>query len=146
MAQQKISASHFSEDIQEFLSLLHRHQVEYLIVGGEAVIYYGLARLTGDVDFFYDRTPENVNRLFNALTEFWSGDIPGIEKPEELLEEGAIIQFGRPPNRIDLINAIEKVSLRKRSVSKKGQELVKWLHHPPEAPSLRGIGLLVFNI
>jgi hypothetical protein len=110
MADQEISPSHFSEDIREFLRLLHRHNVEYLIVGGEAVIYYGVARLTGDLDFFYDRSPGNANRLFEALTEFWSGEIPGIEKREELLEEGLIIQFGRPPNRIDLMNAIERVS------------------------------------
>lgn len=110
MARQKINASHFSKDVQEFLYLLNRYQLKYLIVGGEAVIYYGYARLTGDVDFFYERSQENVNRLFNALKEFWSGDVPGIERPEELYEEGAIIQFGRPPNRIDLINEIENVS------------------------------------
>jgi predicted nucleotidyltransferase len=49
-----VKASHFSEDIQEILALLAKHQVKYLIVGGEAVIYYGHARLTGDIDLFYE--------------------------------------------------------------------------------------------
>jgi len=31
-------ASHFSKDTQEFLLLLARHRVNYVIVGGEAVI------------------------------------------------------------------------------------------------------------
>ena len=52
MPQDRVEASHFSPDIQEFIQLLHKHGVHYLIVGGEAVIYYGYARLTGDVDFF----------------------------------------------------------------------------------------------
>jgi predicted nucleotidyltransferase len=42
----------FSSDIVEFLFLLHKHKVKYVIVGGEAVIYYGHARLTGDIDIF----------------------------------------------------------------------------------------------
>jgi hypothetical protein len=104
-----MKSSHFSEDVQEFLYLLDKYQVKYVIVGGEAVIYYGYARLTGDVDFFFELAPENVVRLYKVLTEFWEGEIPGIKSQEELLEDGVIIQFGVPPNRIDLINKIEGI-------------------------------------
>ena len=104
-----MKSSHFSEDIQEFLFLLNKHQVRYLIVGGEAVIYYGYVRLTGDIDFYFDLLPDNTKGLYNALNEFWEGEIPGIKSQEELLEPGVIIQFGVPPNRIDLINKIEGV-------------------------------------
>jgi len=45
-----ISREHFSDDILEFLSILHENDVKYIIIGGEAVIYYGFARLTGDID------------------------------------------------------------------------------------------------
>lgn len=51
-----MKAAHFSKDIQDFIRLLNQHHVRYLIVGGEAVIYYGYARLTGDVDFFFETT------------------------------------------------------------------------------------------
>jgi len=47
-----VKANYFSEDIQEFIRPLFKHGVEYVIVGGEAVIYYGYPRLTGDIDFF----------------------------------------------------------------------------------------------
>ncbi len=109
MAPQRISAGYFSPDIQEFIRLLSIHEVEYLIVGGEAVIYYGHTRLTGDIDFYYERNEKNVAKLYSALNEFWDGVIPGIQKSQELLEKGAIFQFGRPPNRIDLINEINQV-------------------------------------
>jgi predicted nucleotidyltransferase len=105
-----MKASHFSRDTQEFVKLLSAHRVKYVIVGGEAVIYYGHARLTGDVDFFFEAGTENVLRLHDALKEFWAGDIPGIKNPEELMEEGIVLQFGVPPNRIDLINRIDGVS------------------------------------
>lgn len=38
-----------------------------------------------------------------------SGTIPGIQSADELAEPGVIIQFGRPPNRIDLLNRIDGV-------------------------------------
>ena len=87
MPQDTVDASAFSPDVIEFLSLLEHHGVRYLIVGGEAVIYYGYTRLTGDVDFFYDREPRNADRLFSALSEFWGGTVPGISNAEELLPE-----------------------------------------------------------
>lgn len=101
-----VAASHFSPDTQDFIRLLHRHRVRYLIVGGEAVIYYGYVRLTGDVDFFYDRSADNAERLFAALLDFWDGDIPGVDEADELTQPDLVLQFGRPPNRIDLLNQI----------------------------------------
>jgi predicted nucleotidyltransferase len=113
-----MKSSHFSKDIQEFLYLLYKNKVKYVIVGGEAVIFYGYVRLTGDIDIFFESSPKNVKRLYKALTEFWEGIIPGLKGQEELLEPGVIIQFGVPPNRIDLINKIEEVSFNKAWDSK----------------------------
>ena len=101
--------SYFSRDITEFLYLLAKHDVRYLIVGGEAVIYYGHARLTGDIDLFYETTSRNVKRLYRALKEFWDDEIPGVQTEKELMQKGMIFQFGVPPNRIDLITMIEGV-------------------------------------
>lgn len=104
-----IEASHFSPDTLEFIRLLGTHEVEYVMVGGEAVIYFGHARFTGDVDFFYSNREDNVKKLFGTLKEFWSGSIPGVASPDELAEPGVVVQFGRPPNRIDLMNRIDGV-------------------------------------
>lgn len=110
MASVRVDTHHFSPDTREFLRLLHAHGARYLIVGGEAVIYHGHSRLTGDVDLFFPSDDENVARLFAALLEFWGGDIPGIDSVDQLSEPGVIIQFGAPPNRIDLMNLIDAVS------------------------------------
>ena len=37
-------------DFKDFLKLLHSQGVEYLLVGGYAVGYYGYPRATGDMD------------------------------------------------------------------------------------------------
>ena len=124
MAQQKINTSHFSPDVQEFLALLNHHQVKYLIIGGEAVIYYGHARLTGDIDFFYERSQSNVHGLYRALQDFWDGNIPGNVQPQDLLVPGAIVQFGRPPNRIDLINEITNTSFEDAWLAKEIVEMI----------------------
>ena len=112
MSADRIEAAYFSPDIREFIGLLHRYGVRCVVVGGEAVIHHGHARLTGDMDFFYDSSPENAAALFQVLLDFWGGRIPGVERVEELSEEGLILQFGRPPHRIDLLNRFDGVDFR----------------------------------
>ena len=112
MPSRTIKGAGFSADILTFLRLLSQHRVRYMIVGGEAVIFHGYPRVTGDVDFFYENTTANAERLFAALLEFWDGRIPGVKSPETLCEAWIIFQFGRPPHRIDLLNQIDGVSFR----------------------------------
>ncbi|HVM60805.1 MAG TPA: DUF6036 family nucleotidyltransferase [Verrucomicrobiae bacterium] len=109
MAQKTIDPAIFSPDTREFVALLHKHDVRYLICGGEAVIYYGHVRTTGDVDFFYDLNDANARSLFAALDEFWAGNIPNVGDWQEFTQSGMVFQFGVPPNRIDLINDIDGV-------------------------------------
>lgn len=100
--------NYFSPDVSEFLLLLSKYKVKYLIVGGEAVIYYGHARLTGDIDIYYSIVKENIKNLYLALKEFWNGSIPGSINENDLFKDGMVFQFGVPPNRIDLLNKIEE--------------------------------------
>ncbi len=56
----------------DFGALLHRLNaagVRFLIVGGAAAIAHGAARLTQDLDIVYDRSPENLAALANALRD-----------------------------------------------------------------------------
>ena len=109
MPRQEIDPKLFSSDTCELLAFLWKHRVRYLIVGGEAVIFYGHVRTTGAIDFFYDRADDNAQQLYAALDEFWGGHIPNLDRWEELTKEGQILQFGVVPNRVDLINDIDGV-------------------------------------
>jgi len=107
---ESVKTDYFTPDMQAFLRLLWVHDVRYLVIGGLAVVYHGYARLTGDVDFFYDTEVDNADRLWNALVEFWDGSVPGIDRATELQDPNVVIQFGRPPNRIDLIAGLDAVA------------------------------------
>ena len=105
-----MKASYFSQDVQEFIRVLSDHDVRYVIVGGEAVIYHGHARLSNGIDFFYEPTIDNAEKLWDALDEYWAGEMPGLKSFEGLLLIGATVQYGVPPNQIVLYNSLTNVS------------------------------------
>jgi hypothetical protein len=118
-----MTPSHFPQDTQDLILLLHKRGVRYLIVGAEAVIFHGYARLTGDVDVFFDPSRENCGKLFQALGEFWGGAVPGVNSVADLEVPGTIVQFGYPPNRIDLINAISGLDFQEAWASRVSQDV-----------------------
>ena len=97
---------YLSHDTRDFLVLLNQHGVRYLVVGGHAVIHHGYARLTGDIDIYYEQTDDNASRLYAALEAFWEGEVPSVRQARELLEDDVVVQFGLPPNRIDLLSRL----------------------------------------
>ena len=87
------------------------------------MIYHGFARLTGDVEIFFDPEGENRRRLFQALKEFWEGEVPGLNLPSDLEAKGMIVQFGFPPNRIDLMNNISGLDFIEAWESRVAQDM-----------------------
>jgi hypothetical protein len=132
-----MNLEYFSADLQDLFRLLEIHKVKYLVVGGEAVIYHGHARLTGDIDIFFERSIENTHRLFEAFMDFWQDSPPGIESGEELTHTGMIFQFGVPPNRIDFVNEIDGVSFDECWPSR----IVESAESPEGAVGINYIGL-----
>ena len=55
---------------KELLQALNEYEVEYLIVGGYAVMKYTEPRYTKDLDVWVNNTMENSTRVFHALTKF----------------------------------------------------------------------------
>jgi len=113
-----MKASYFTPDTREFIRLLAEHDVRYVIIGGEAVIFHGHARVSNNVDFFYEPTPENVDKLYEALDFYWTGDIPGLRSKDDFFIEGATIQFGDSPHMIVLYNSIQGVTFEEAWESK----------------------------
>ena len=101
-----MKASYFSSDVQEFIQALSDQDVRYIVVGGEAVVYHGHARLTNGIDFFYEPTADNAEKLYAALDDYWAGEMPGLKSAEGLLLIGATVQYGVPPNQIVLYNSL----------------------------------------
>lgn len=94
-------------DFEEFLRLLEKNKVEYVIVGGYAVAFYGYSRFTKDLDIFYNHSKSNILKVRQALFEFGFKE---EELPVDIFSPGAILNFGIEPVRIDLLNSIDGVS------------------------------------
>ena len=101
----QLTGDALSGDVRAMIRLLNVHEVEYLLVGGHAVVFHGYPRMTRDADFYFRCSKENAGRLYAALREFWDGPVPGIAVSDALAEPNLVVQFGRPPNRIDLITS-----------------------------------------
>lgn len=63
-------ADYFNEDFRDFLRALHHHKVEYILVGGMAVILHGYVRTTGDMDVWVRKTKGNYKKIVKAFEEF----------------------------------------------------------------------------
>ena len=57
-------------DFAKLLSALRSENVEFVVIGGIAVISHGHVRATLDLDICYARSPENLARLVRALAPF----------------------------------------------------------------------------
>jgi hypothetical protein len=92
------------KDWKEFIESLNSQGVEFIVVGAFSVAYHAIPRTTGDIDFWYRPTPDNAVRLENAIQQFGFGSL-GL-KVQDFLTPNRVVQFGRPPLRIDLINSL----------------------------------------
>jgi len=94
-------------DFKEFLQLLNEKQVEYLLIGGYAVAYYGHPRATGDIDVWIATNPENASKLLAALKAFGFGETGASAKL--LMETDRVIRMGMPPIRIEIQTSVSGV-------------------------------------
>ncbi|MEE4599790.1 MAG: DUF6036 family nucleotidyltransferase [Desulfobacteraceae bacterium] len=97
-----------NKDFREFIELLNENEVRYLVVGGYAVAFHGHPRYTKDLDVWIGLSPENANKILDALIKFGFGSL-GL-KSEDFLESDQIIQLGYPPNRIDILTTLKDMN------------------------------------
>ena len=99
----------FTESHQTLLQSLINHKVNFLLVGGYAVIFHGYRRTTGDVDLWFEPTNENKLRLVSVLKEF-EFDIDGIEYIAQLdFTKHLAFHFWEEPERVDCLTYISNV-------------------------------------
>jgi predicted nucleotidyltransferase len=95
------------DDFRDFLRFLGDERVQYLLIGGYAVGYYGHPRTTGDMDVWIALHPDNAARVVAALHRF--GFTHGEATEALFLESGNIVRMGLPPMRIEILNQIDGV-------------------------------------
>jgi hypothetical protein len=66
------------DPVMRVLAALEEARVEYVVIGGVAVNFHGIARATEDLDVFIAPDPDNVARLRAALHSVY--DDPSIDE------------------------------------------------------------------
>jgi hypothetical protein len=93
----------FNPDFKDLIRSLNKFDVEYILVGGYAVIMHGYIRSTSDLDIWINRTEPNYYKLMKAFLDF---GLPTTEVNKSSFlhdEEIEVYRFGIEPSAVDLI-------------------------------------------
>lgn len=96
----------FNDDFKDFIIFLNKYEVEYIVVGGYAVIIRGYSRSTGDIDIWVNKTEENFIKLQKAIRLFGLPEI-AIKKEEFFSDDFDVFAFGKPPYAIEIMTAVK---------------------------------------
>jgi hypothetical protein len=93
-----------NSDFSELLKLFNANNVEYMVIGGYALIQYAEPRYTKDLDLWISTDPENASAVYLALQQF-SAPLDGLTQ-SDFSEDGFFYQMGVPPVRVDILMGI----------------------------------------
>src|SRR3954464_8411074 len=107
-----------NSDLLQFLDVLLETEVQFLVVGGYAVMKYTEPRATKDIDLWIDTSSQNAERVYQALARF-GAPLAGYT-PQDFTDPNSFFQIGvkfrvdlttkratdRPQDRLDLQNLI----------------------------------------
>ncbi len=93
-----------NKDFKEFIELLNKNHVKYLVVGGYALAFHGYPRYTKDIDFWVWADKKNAEKIIKTLHDFGFSSLD--IKEEDFMSPGYVVQLGQPPSRIDLLTSV----------------------------------------
>jgi predicted nucleotidyltransferase len=97
---------------KELLQLLNEFEIEYLIVGGFAVMKYGEPRYTKDLDVWVCNSAENSARVVAALKKFGAPLEHDQITDATFTNRQVVYQIGVAPLRVDILTEVTGVEFR----------------------------------
>ena len=96
----------FGKDFREFITALKGEKVDFVLIGGYAVIIRGYHRTTRNLDIFVRATEDNYTRIVKAFSDF------GMSTFDMTLEsfldsDKDVFTFGRSPVSIDILTSVK---------------------------------------
>jgi len=90
----------------EIIDALEKEKVDYVLIGGFAMVLYGMPRATQDIDIFIKHREENIERLQKALfTVFNNKDVFEITFSE--FQNYPVIRYGADEGYyVDILTSI----------------------------------------
>ena len=94
------------DKVLKIVKSMNQHKVNYVIIGGYAIIMHGYLRATEDLDIMIEMDEENVIKLQQAMKDVYEDkDIEEISYSE--LEKFPVMRYGTPDNfYIDVISGL----------------------------------------
>jgi hypothetical protein len=115
--------SFFSKVHERILRKFLSHNVEFVLIGGHAAVFYGVRRTTADIDILVRPTIENGRKIIKAFKEL---KLEVEEISSDDFAKDNIFTFGVEPDAVDILNFSKGVSLEsifENSIHKKIDEL-----------------------
>ena len=94
---------------RDFLIVLNRHKVEYLLIGGYALGAFGHIRATADLHIFINATEKNAIKMMSACEQY---GIPAEDLKKEMFLVPKMIGIGEPPLRIEILKKLDVVDFQ----------------------------------
>jgi len=98
------------QDFKELFEFLNANKVEYMLLGGYAVIAYGYVRNTSDIDVVVSEGVQNAQRLMKALADFGFGQTQ--LQTELFTEPDSVVRMGVEPIKIEILNYLKGVDFK----------------------------------
>ena len=90
--------------------VFEENEVEYILIGGFAVILYGFPRLTQDIDLLIRMSDSNIEKLQRALFQIFN-DKEVYQITLDDLQEYAVVRYGSADGfHLDLISRIGEMA------------------------------------
>ncbi len=105
-----------NSDFKEFIKLLNKNEVKYIVVGGYALAFHGYPRYTKDIDIWLWVDSGNAKKIITTLDEFGFKSL-GLSL-DDFMTSGFVIQLGFPPKRIDLLTSVTGLDFEQCYLSK----------------------------
>lgn len=95
-------------DFRDLLAAFVASKVEFVLIGGYAVIFHGRPRATKDIDLLVALDDKNRERLATALRLF--GAPPNVVQAARNLTASEVVYFGVSPLRVDVLGSASGVA------------------------------------
>ena len=96
------------KNFREFITLLEKEHVKYLVIGGHAVAVHGFPRYTVDLDIFIAINQKNAVKMLTVFKDFGFGSLALTE--DDFLKEDYVVEVGREPLKIQVLTGIDGVA------------------------------------
>lgn len=95
------------DDVTLLVGNLNKHGVRFILIGGFAMAFHGHVRATNDIDFWIENTPENMDRLRQALLESGVAEAQIMRNTMQLVGGFTVFNLMETGFQIDLMHNLK---------------------------------------